>query len=422
MFSQSQKISFLVGLVVIVATAIAVMTVYSTEPVAEKDGATRSNAMPVEVMLAARSHHTPSITAMGEVVPAREVLLRPRVSGEITAISEGFVPGNIVEQGQWLVELDQKDYQLALQRAKADLARAQALLDIEMGEQEVARNDLATLDRDVPQKNQSLILREPQLKQVRAEVEQAEVAVREAQLALERTTITMPFTGQITRLDVNLGSQVSPADTIANIVGTDVYWIEAALPSSQLQWLARPDTPQSDNDEHAKNAKPARIENNAAWGKGVTREGKIKKVVTTLDEQTRMATVLIEVDDPLLLQTNKRNANAFAPVIAGSYVRVSLPAKTLTNVIRLPISYVRKDSTVWVAQESQLQIKNVSVAYRDEQYAYIEQGIEPGDKVITTNLAVVRDGAQVRITGDTTAQNPSERMTDTSESRIDAHE
>ncbi|MBD3584952.1 efflux RND transporter periplasmic adaptor subunit [Salinimonas sp. HHU 13199] len=417
MVRTSHKISFLVGFIVIAATAMAVITVYSTEPVAEKDGATRSNAMPVDIMTATRSEHTPVITAMGEVVPAQQVMLRPRVSGEINAISKSFVPGNIVEKGQWLVKLDQKDYQLALQRAKSDLSQAQALLDIEMGEQEVARNDLATLERDVPQKNRALILREPQLKQVRAQMEQAEVAVREAQLALERTTINMPFTGQITSQDVNLGSQVSPADTIANVVGTKNYWIEAALPSSQLQWLARPTNNKSDNDSQR-----VKIQNSTVWGDGVTREGKIKEVVTTLDAQTRMATVLIEVEDPLLTQVSEQDADIFAPVIAGSYVRVSLPAKTLSNVIRLPVSYVRKDNTVWVAQDNLLQVITVSVIYRDEQYAYIDKGIEPGDKIITTNLAVVRDGAQVRITGNQSAQNQAHYKTDSAKNRLDAHE
>ena len=422
MFRKSHKISFLIGLVVVAVTAIAVTSVYSTQPVAEKDGATKSSAMPVKVMTATPSQHTPQISAMGEVVPARNVMLRPRVSGEITAISERFVPGSIVEEGQWLVKLDQKDYQLALQRAQADLSRAQALLDVEMGEQEVARNDLATLDRDVPQKNRALILREPQLKQVRAEVEQAEVAVREARLALARTVIKMPFTGQVISQDVNLGSQVSPADTIANVVGTKTYWIEAALPSSKLQWLATADSSSADNQTRAAQMGRATIANESAWGKDVTRKGRIKEVITTLDEQTRMATVLIEVDDPLLIQRDKDEADTFAPVIAGSYVRVSLPARTLSNVVRLPISYVRNNNTVWVAQSNSLKIKDVSVAYRDEQYAYINQGIAPGDKVITTNLAVVRDGVPVNVNGEMTQQPQSGNAQSAAAGQVVSHE
>ncbi|WP_018983962.1 efflux RND transporter periplasmic adaptor subunit [Salinimonas chungwhensis] len=407
MFKKSQKKPVIIGLILVAVTSFAVWLIYTNEPVAEKDGATKRSAMLVNVMSAQKSQYSPTVNAMGEVVAARQVALRPRVTGTVKAVSDKFVPGNILQKGEWLVKLDSEDYELALQRAQSNLIQAQSMVDIEMGEQDIAKNDLATLDRDVPDKNRALILRKPQLNQVKADLQAAEVAVREAELALERTTIEMPFTGQIMSQDVNLGSQLSPSDVIANIIGTSRYWIETAVPSSQLKWLA------TSLESSEQDGSSAIITNESAWGKNVTRTGQVKEVIATLDTQTRMATVLVEVADPLLTnrQADSTSSNQpFAPLIAGSYVQVQLPAVTLENVFRIPITYLRKGDTVWLAQSQQLNVQEVSVIYRDDRYAYVDKGISAGDKIITTNLAAVRDGAAVRIEQDSASASKADNQ------------
>ena len=407
MFKKSQKKPVIIGLILVAVTSFAVWLIYTNEPVAEKDGATKRSAMLVNVMSAQKSQYSPTVNAMGEVVAARQVALRPRVTGTVKAVSDKFVPGNILQKGEWLVKLDSEDYELALQRAQSNLIQAQSMVDIEMGEQDIAKNDLATLDRDVPDKNRALILRKPQLNQVKADLQAAEVAVREAELALERTIIEMPFTGQIMSQDVNLGSQLSPSDVIANIIGTSRYWIETAVPSSQLKWLA------TSLESSEQDGSSAIITNESAWGKNVTRTGQVKEVIATLDTQTRMATVLVEVADPLLTnrQADSTSSNQpFAPLIAGSYVQVQLPAVTLENVFRIPITYLRKGDTVWLAQSQQLNVQEVSVIYRDDRYAYVDKGISAGDKIITTNLAAVRDGAAVRIEQDSASASKADNQ------------
>jgi hypothetical protein len=113
-----------------------------------------------------------------------------------------------------------------------------------------------------------------------------------------------------------------------------------------------------------------------------------------------MATVLVEVLDPLSINTTSIEEPAgkvYAPVIAGSYVQVELPARELDGVFRIPINYLRKDNTVWVADNQKLAIKAVELAFRDNDYAYIKSGVIAGDNIITTDIASVIEGAAVAI-------------------------
>lgn len=395
-----------IGVIVICLTVVSVFFIYSTEPVAKKDGATRSVAMLVEVLVAEVSQHNPTITAMGEVVPAQQIQIKPRVSGFVTEVSTNFLPGNIVTKGDWLIQLEQDDYQLALDRTNAEFIRAQSLYDIEMGEQEVAKKDFEGLQREVSKMNQSLILREPQRKQVEANLKAAAVAVKEAELDLQRTRIVMPFDGQIMTQDANVGSQLTPSDIIATVVGIDRYWIRASVPLNRLKYLSSPQP----NTQTAQ--QQVLIRNDASWPSGYYRTGYLKEVIASLDSQTRMATVLVEVPDPLLMQSastaeqpiNQKN-DTFAPLIAGSYVQVQLPAKKLNNVIKLPLSYLRKNNTVWLAADGKLKVNQVNVAFKDEQFAYINSGINSGAKIITTNLASVRPGLDVKVKEETDTQS-----------------
>lgn len=395
LMTASQRRALLLSLLIIGLTVGAVGIIYSTEPEAPKDGATRSGAMPVTVARVQPASYTPKIQVMGEVVPARQIALRPRVAGRVTEVSDALIPGNIVSEGQWLMRLDEADYQLAVRQAEAELARAQSRLAIEMGEQERAKKDLAGLRREVPQMNRELILRQPQLQQANADVRSAQVAIEQAQLALDRTTIRMPFEGQILTQQANLGSQLSPADTIATLVGTQRYWVQAQVPAAQLKWLPRTDSV---------NPVTATITHDQAWPAGATRTGIIKQTIAALDQQTRMATVLIEVTDPLARSAETTDL----PLIAGSYVQVLLPTAGFDGVVRLPVAWLRKDDTVWLADNEELRIARVTVAFRNADYVFIKSGLAAGALVITTNLAAVRDGVPVRITGNTptTAESP----------------
>ena len=387
MLRQTTVKTILTSTVMIIGSALAISVIFSTEPKAQKDGATKKTPMLVEVINADWGNHVPVIRTYGVVKPSKTIQLKPRVGGEVIAVSPQFVPGNLISQGQWLIKLDPTDFEIALERARSELTKAESAYAIEQGEQIRAQKAFELVSETIASDNKALILRQPQLKQVEAEVKTAQAMVKQAEIELQRTVIAMPFSGQILSREANLGSQLTPGNVLADVIGTKTYWIESNIPLSQLAWLA---APASDDEANVV------IKNTTAGNQETEHQGKLIQVITRLDEQSRMARVLIEVNDPLGLTSNNQQISSNA-LIAGTYVETDLPAKTINDSVKLPVQYLRKRDTAWVMKDGKLDIRSVTVLYRDENFAYISEGITEGDKVITTDISAVRQGANVEL-------------------------
>lgn len=387
------KKTLLICLGILLVAGAGTTLIFSTEPTAERTGAARETAMLVDVISVARDTVQPTIEAMGTVQPSQDIVLSPRVSGEIIRRTEAFTPGGYVEKGETLLQIDPADYENALQQRKSELRQAESDLKIEMGRQDVAQQDYQLLADTLSEENRALVLREPQLNAARSEVESARAAVNQAELDLQRTTIKAPFDAHILSRNVNVGSQVEPGQDLGRLVGLDTYWVEATVPLAKLRWLTAP----GDGAEGA----TVRIRNRTAWQDGESRTGHIHRLVGALENQTRMARVLIAVPDPHSYQTD----NADQPTLMiGSYVEAQIQAETLSNVVQLNRDYVRDNDTVWVMEDGVLRIKDVNIVFRDAQYAYIDEGLDEGDQVVTTNLSTVTDGAPLRLEGPSTDQ------------------
>lgn len=379
--------TLLASLGILVGAGVITALIFSTEPTAKRTGATRETAMLVDVIQVRRDTVRPTIEAMGTVRPAQEIVLSPRVSGQVLRRSERFTPGGYVDEGSTLLQIDPADYRNQLEQRKSELQQAVADLKLEMGRQDVARQDYQLLDDSLSQQNQALVLRKPQLNAARSAVESARAAVDQAELNLQRTTIRAPFDAHILSRNVNVGSQVAPGDQLGRLVGLDVYWVEATVPVSKLRWLQFPN-----GDGRGSTVT---VYNRSAWEEDADREGTLYRLVGALEDDTRMARVLISVSDP-----HARQDDVSGPrLLLGSYVEARMEGKVMEDVVRLSREYVRDDETVWVMEDRTLQIRDVSVAFRDATYAYIDNGLQDGDRVVTTNLSTVTDGAPLRLEG-----------------------
>jgi len=77
-----------------------------------------------------------------------------------------------------------------------------------------------------------LVAKEPQLEAARAKLAGEKADLRKAKLDLERTRIQAPFNAIVRKKFVDIGSQVSGQEQLAELVGTDSYWIQASIPFS----------------------------------------------------------------------------------------------------------------------------------------------------------------------------------------------
>lgn len=380
------KTAFISALIVLAGIALIVL-IFKTEPTATRSDVARETAMLVNVRAVERGRFHPVIEVMGQVVPAREVTLQPRVSGLVVEQAEAFEPGGRVTRGTTLLRIDPADYRTVVRQRRSELAQARADLALEQGRQAVARQDFKLLGEDLNPDNRDLVLRQPQLKQARARVDFAEAALRRAELDLQRTRVKAPFDAQILSRDVTVGSQVSVGGSLARLVATDRYWVAASVPLSRLPWLRFAGSNKSDGK-----GAPVTLRHDA-WPAGRTRQGRLQQLVGELGADARLARVLIAVDDPLAL-----NAAPEVPrLILGAFVRTAIQGRALEDVVRLDRDLLRRDDTVWVMEDGVLDIRSVNVLLRDADYAYIDDGLEQGDQVVTTDLATVVDGADLRL-------------------------
>ena len=383
--SISLRATLLLCAGLILAGIISLTVIYNTEPEVQRESAVRENAMLVEVINAEAGTFRPIIEAMGTVTPAREVTLRPRISGEVLSMAAEFVPGGEVAAGDELLRLDSADYRIALEQRQGELQQALAALEIEHGRQQIAIRDYRQLNKDLEPENRALVLREPQLKSAEAVVRAARAAVERAQLDLDRTTVKAPFHAQVLSREVNLGSQVSSGDALARLVGVDTYWVETTLPLDRLRWLAF--------SEENSVGSPVSVRHRTAWPDDASRDGYLYRLVGELEGDTRMARVIVAVDDPL----GRSGAEQPPALIIGSFVECRIHGRPIENVVRIPRSLVRRDDTVWLKREGKLVIQPVDIVFQDAEHAFVEKGLSAGDQVVTTSLATVKEGIALRL-------------------------
>ncbi|MBO0340427.1 efflux RND transporter periplasmic adaptor subunit [Flagellimonas profundi] len=389
---NNKKILY-ICLAILVGGVLVTTLIFFTEPEAQSEGATIETAILVDVVDAKKGTYAPTIVATGTVQPVEDVVLSPLVSGQIIRRDPAFTPGGFVTKGEVLLQIDPSDYRNTLELRKSELLQSETALATEMGRQQIAEQDLQLINNDslfgdnpLSDNETQLVLRQPQLNAVKANIEAARASMNQAQLNLERTTIRAPFDAHILSQNVTVGSQVAQGDNLGRIVGTDSYWVTATVPISRLQWLKFPES----NDEKGS---IVHIENSSAWPTGTQREGYLDRQIGALDNQTRLARVLVRVEDPL---TTSEELEGAPKLMIGTFVEVNIQADSIPDVVRLDRDLVRTNQTAWVMKDNLLEIRELDIVLTDNQYAYVQSGLEDGDQVVTTNLSTVTNGIELR--------------------------
>lgn len=377
--------TLIISFSIVVASILITYLIFSTEPKAEREGATIKTAMLVNVVQVSRGNYTPTVVATGVVEASKDIILSPQVGGEVVRVSDNFIPGSFVKKGEVILQINPADYRNTLQLRKSDLQLAKADLNIEMGRQDVARKDYELIGEELSPENHDLVLRKPQLEAAKATVAAAEAAVNQAQINLNRTTIRAPFDAHILSRNTNEGSQVTPGSEIGRIVGMDEYWIVANVPTSKVNYL-------SFGENDAKSGSYVRIRSNN-WPAEQYRTGYLFRLVGALDIQTRLARVLVSVPDPLVRNSK---TDTIPPLMIGTFVETHINGRQLQDVIRLNRDYLRQGNTVWVMENGKLSIRTVTIQFQDAEYAYVKEGLSDDDQVVTTDLSTVVEGSPLR--------------------------
>ena len=375
-------IRFLVPVIIIAGGIFIAQYLYDTRPVASRG---RPEIPPplVETALMKKQDHQIILTAMGTVMPSRAITLKSRVGGFVQNMSPKLIPGGVFTKAQVMLTLEKKDFELNVARKKAVLDRLSASFRLEMGRQEVAKEEMKILQKDAgsPILDADLALREPQMAQIKADIAAARADLELARLNLERTTIKAPFNCLITAVHVQTGSQISAQDALAELSGTDAFWVKAGVPVEHLKWIRVPSAP-------GDTGSPVTITDQNT----TLHQGRVIRLLGALGSETRLATLLIAIDDPLGL-----SRRIDTPLLLNNYVQVAIHGEKISDVIALPRAMVRNQNQVWVAADGHLDIRNIDIIWQDTDHVFVQSGLGSGDTVILSDLSSPVEGMALRV-------------------------
>ncbi len=326
----------------------------------------------VDVMKVNPDRFIAQIRVMGTVQPDREVVIKSQVAGTVIQVAPEFVQGGLISKGQTMVRIDPADYKLAVNKAQNALAQAQADYEIEKGQQLVAKEELKLMARMSPNgiRETSLVLRKPQLEQARAVVASAESDLEAARLDLERTRISAPFHALVLSKAVDAGAMTAAQGTLATLVDVTCYQVEVQVPLDRLDRIR----------VHETQGSPARIRSLYA---GREWEGRVVRTTGAVTEQSRMAGVIIRVDDPLGLGPAKGRP----AMLLDDHVEAVIEGQAFDNVFSLPRNLVQEDSSLWIYNDGRLEIRKVAPVWIENDRVFIQSGLSPGDLVIRSDLS-----------------------------------
>ena len=181
-----------------------------------------------------------------------------------------------------------------------------------------------------------------------------------------------------------MGQVVGASSQVATLVGTEELWVKVSVPMEQVAAVELP------SEEGA--GSPARITQRLPDGTTIQRRGAVRQLYGQLDPQTRTASLLVAIQQPM--------DGPGLPLLPGAYVDVEIRGRTLPGTFRVPRVALSEGDQVWVVSDDKLARRTVQIGWRDDSDVVVTRGLNPGDQVVTSPLALALEGMAVRIDGD----------------------
>ena len=316
-----------------------------------------------------------SMTKQAEFVGHAEALekvdLRARVQGYLGP--RLFKDGDTVKENQVVFTIEREPFEAAVDQRKAQLAAAEATLA--NAEQQFQRT--AELARKGNAPIAQLDQRKAEQGQAKAAVMEAEANLRDAQIQLSYTEIKTPISGRIGRAVVSPGNLVGPdTGVLATVVKDDPMQVLFSV--TQREMLEA-----RDSEVTGKVRARVRLANGSLY-----------------DEKGRIDFLDVQVNPRTDGQTVRAMfANPDDILTSGQTVRVIIEEKGGDKVVVIPHSAVAIDQTgsyvFVVGQDNKVEQRRVRLGATREGLAVVEEGVEPGDRVVVQGQQRIRAGMTV---------------------------
>jgi RND family efflux transporter MFP subunit len=430
----SYVLRFAVGLTVLILAAGVFGFLYATKP--EPTRTPHAERAVVVRVMEAREMRVPRVWeghGTARAMDAAEV--SAQVSARVIERPRRIEPGAAVVRGEVLARLDPTDFAQRVAGLKETIASWEAQLSaldveqrrltdrVELGQDEVGveQRELDRIEQamgagagtqsenerrraSLARKRGELTALQQRLESIPSErarlramlgSERANLVAAEENLA--RATVTAPIDGVLQRVDVREGEMVSPGQVVARVV--DLRRIEAPLrlPISAMGIVKVGDRAELRTDTPFLGSTPP------TW------IGVISRVAPEADPQTRTATVFVEVtQDPGVLSGEPRGT----PLLPGQFVVGDIMTESARAYVVVPRRTVDGDRVLVARPESdggyrvRAAVVNVLHFLRqripgtdpdETQWAVLESGIDPGSRVILTNIDELSEGMLVTV-------------------------
>jgi RND family efflux transporter MFP subunit len=341
----------------------------------------------VETMEVAGGDYRIEVAATGIVQASQEITVSPQVSGLVTFLDPRLRAGGFFRAGEKLFEIEAVDYRLALEKARAALAKTELDLSSVESRARVARREWEMLKKADSAPPSPLVLYEPQLKEAQANLASARAAESQAELDLSRTTVNAPFDCVVLSESLGPGQYVRAGTSVAVLADSATAEVVVPVSLGDLAWLAVPRSGAREPGSAAEIRLPG--------GAGVVWTGAIDRALAEVDPQGRMARLVVKIDDPYLLRHRRQPGQPDLAI--GSFVELRFRGRTLKEVVVIPRQALRDDNRVWLMDEEQLlQIRPVVPLRLESDKVVLESGLNPGDRLILTNLSGGAAGMKLR--------------------------
>ena len=320
----------------------------------------------------------------GRFAASEMVEVRPRVSGFVDKIH--FKDGQIIKAGDILFTIDPRPFEIAVDSAKAEVARTTAQVDL--AETEVERAEPLAKSRTITERD--FDQRKANLNIARAQRQAAQASLKSAELNLEWTQVKAPIAGRISDRKVDVGNLVSSGQTgtttlLTTILRTDpIYFVFDVSESDYLRYARMFLTNGQKSSREAENPVRIRLADETLW----SRTGKMDFVDNQLSPRsgTLRGRAILENKDELLTP--------------GVFGRLQLFGGE-SDALLIPDSAVLSDQARKIVfalgPGNVVRPAPVTLGPIVDGLRVVREGLQPSDRVIIDGLAnpAVRPGAKV---------------------------
>lgn len=377
----------LLPLIVIVAAFLiaAIMSAFKPNSL-ELESPDREVAVTTELIN--QSNVELQVSSQGTVEPRTSTTLVSEVSGAVLEVASQFEVGGTFKKGDILIRLDAADYEVAKQRAEAQLKSAKAQLLTEQARSIQAKKEWQMTGRPI-EDAPILALRTPFLAEAEARLLQAQAEVAQAELKIQRTVIRAPYAGMVSATHVDMGQYVTIGTRLGSIFAIDYAEIRLPMTDKQMSKLSLA--------KSAIKSQPftkAKVELKAMVnGQQVSWPAVLVRSEGTIEQSSRAQYLVAQIDDPYHLN-NQQNSQ---PLLMGTFVEATVTGKIIKDVYALPRYALRSNQRIaTVTAEKRLKMITVDYSYEDRNYYYLTSDLEGQVEVVTSGMGIMVDGMKVK--------------------------